>query len=76
MQDGNRPFTPRDMDQASPFPTAMFGAMSIVFMIYVVLMIAVTLTVLIVFWRGMRAHEQIAASLAEVADALRSSNGG
>jgi hypothetical protein len=54
----------------------MFGAMSIVFMIYVVLMIAVTLTVLIVFWRGMRAHERIAASLAEVADALRSSNGG
>ena len=61
------------MNQTPQFPTAFFGAMSIVMVVYFIVMIAVTLTVLIALWRAMRAHEQIAANLADVANALRSS---
>jgi len=61
------------MTQGPQFPTAFFGAMGIFMMLYFLVMIAVTLTVLVACWRAMRAHEQIAARLADVADALRAS---
>jgi uncharacterized membrane protein len=63
------------MNQNTQFPTAAFGAMSLFFGLYILMMIVVAVTVLVALWRAMRAHEQIAAQMANVAEALRSSKG-
>lgn len=63
------------MTQSPQFPTAFLGAMSIVMTLYVLLMIVITILVIVALWRAMRAHEQLAANVANVADALRSSKG-
>jgi uncharacterized membrane protein YqjE len=63
------------MTQNPQFPTAFFGAMSIVMTLYVLLMIVITILVIVALWRAMRAHEQLAANVANIADALRSSKG-
>jgi hypothetical protein len=38
-------------------------------------MIVITILVIVALWRAMRAHEQLAANVANIADALRSSKG-
>ncbi|HXE61455.1 MAG TPA: hypothetical protein VN607_12150 [Gemmatimonadaceae bacterium] len=63
------------MTQTPEFPTAFLGAMSIFMALYFLVMIVITILVIIALWRAMRAHEQIAANLAHVADALRSAKG-
>ena len=63
------------MNQTPQFPTAFFGAISIFMTLYVLVMIVVMVLVIVALWRAMRAHEQLAANLANVADALRSSKG-
>lgn len=63
------------MNQTPQFPTAFFGAMSIVMTLYALLMIVITILVIVALWRAMRAHEQLAANVANIADALRSSKG-
>ncbi len=63
------------MTQNPQFPTAFFGAMSVFFGLYFLTMIAFAITVLVALWRAMRAHERLAANLANIADALRSPKG-
>jgi uncharacterized membrane protein len=63
------------MSQAPQFPTAFFGAMTIFMALYFVVMIVITILVIVALWRAMRAHEQLAANVANIADALRSSKG-
>lgn len=63
------------MNQNPQFPTAFFGVMSVFFGLYFLTMIAFAITVLVALWRAMRAHEQVAANLANIAEALRSPKG-
>ena len=58
------------MNQAPPFPAAALGAFGIIFFVYFVVIIGVTVTMMIAFWRIMRAHETIAERMGGIERAM------
>ena len=64
------------MNQTPPFPTAAFGLMGIIFFVYFIVIIGVTLTMMIAFWRIMRAHEAIAERMSGIERAMGARPGG
>jgi hypothetical protein len=64
------------MNQNPPeFPTAMMGAFGLFFVIYMVIVIGFTVTVMIAFWRIMRAHENIAERMGGIERAIGARTG-
>ena len=58
------------MNQAPPFPAAALGVFGIIFFVYFVVIIGVTVTMMIAFWRIMRAHETIAERMGGIERAM------
>jgi hypothetical protein len=63
------------MNQAAPFPTAALGMMGVIFFVYFIVIIALTLTMMIAFWRIMRAHEAIADRMGGIERAIGARQG-
>lgn len=55
------------MDQVAPFPGAVFG---LVMAVYLIVIIGFTVLMMIVCWRTMRAHENIAERMGGIERAL------
>jgi uncharacterized membrane protein len=53
-----------------PFPSAAFGIFGIFFTIYILIIVAATLTMIVAFWRMMRAHEAIAERMGGIERSL------
>jgi len=64
------------MNQAPPFPAAALGMMGIIFFVYFVVIIGVTVTMMIAFWRIMRAHETIAERMGGIERAVGARSAG
>jgi hypothetical protein len=63
------------MDKAPPFPAAALGAMGLIFFVYFIVIIGVTVTMMIAFWRIMRAHEAIAERMGGIERAMGARQG-